>query len=181
MQVASYRGLETPFEYLWLLADDILIHCSPETADDPGHCTAYGCTDPTKFASPADTSTAIPAGYERITELPTAEGYQWNFGFSYDGFTFPTSVGGGANQGLCDYFGAWQRQQLMAGTVPSCLLLRIMERMRASVICMRLIVPRTRVRTVASACAVFNGTAKHGSRSNENLPKPKRKTMKINE
>lgn len=49
-------------------------------------------------------STAIPAGYERITELPTAEGYQWNFGFSYDGFTFPTSVGGGANQGLCDYF-----------------------------------------------------------------------------
>lgn len=104
VQVASYRGLETPFEYLWLLADDILIHCSPETADDPGHCTAYGCTDPTKFASPADTSTAIPAGYERITELPTAEGYQWNFGFSYDGFTFPTSVGGGANQGLCDYF-----------------------------------------------------------------------------
>lgn len=104
VQVTSYRGLETPFEYLWMLADDVLIHCSPETADDPGHCTAYGCTDPTKFASPADTSTAIPAGYERITELPTAEGYQWNFGFSYDGFTFPTSVGGGANQGLCDYF-----------------------------------------------------------------------------
>jgi len=77
--------------------------------------------------------------------------------------------------------GAWQRQQLMAGTVPSCLLVRLLERLRASVLWMRILVPRTRLRAVASACAVFNGTAKHGSRSNENLPKPKRKTMKINE
>lgn len=102
VQVTSYRGLETPFEYLWMLADDVLIHCTPDNAD--GHCTAYGCTDPTKFASPGDTSTAIPDGYVAITELPRTEGYIWNFAVSNDGFTFPTSVGGGANQGCCDYF-----------------------------------------------------------------------------
>ena len=102
VQVTSYRGLETPFEYLWMLADDVLIHCSPDSAD--GHCTAYGCTDPTKFASPGDTSTDIPDGYVAITELPRGEGYIWNFAVSNDGFTFPTSVGGGANQGCCDYF-----------------------------------------------------------------------------
>ena len=48
----------------------------------------------------------MPDGYVAITDLPRSDGYQWNFGFSYDGFTFPTSVGGGANQGLCDYI--WQ-------------------------------------------------------------------------
>ncbi|TFU91776.1 hypothetical protein E4T81_14860 [Barnesiella sp. WM24] len=104
VQCLSYRGLELPYEYLWLLADDLLVHCSPETADDPGHCTAYGCTDPAKFASPSDTATSIPDGYVPITELPTTEGYIWNFGFSYDGFTLPTSVGGASNQGMCDYF-----------------------------------------------------------------------------
>lgn len=104
VQCLSYRGLELPYEYLWLLADDLLVHCSPETADAPGHCTAYGCTDPTKFASPSDTATSIPDGYVPITELPTTEGYIWNFGFSYDGFTLPTSVGGASNQGMCDYF-----------------------------------------------------------------------------
>ncbi len=72
------------------------------------------------------------------------------------------------------------RQVLMVGTVPSCLLLRLMGRMRASVIWLRVIVPRTRMRTVASACAVFNGLQDNGSRSNENSPNPKRKAMKIN-
>ena len=104
VQVASYRGFETPFEYLWMLADDLLIYCTPETADSPGRCTAYGCIDPTKFTSPGDTSTIIPDGYVPITELPSAEGWQWNFGCSYDGFTLPTSVGASGNQGLCDYF-----------------------------------------------------------------------------
>lgn len=104
VQVTSYRGLETPFEYLWMLADDLLVHCAPETADDPGHCTAYGCADPTKFASPSDNATAIPDGYVPITELPATEGYIWNLSFSYDGFSLPISVGGSANQGVCDYF-----------------------------------------------------------------------------
>ena len=104
VQVTSYRGLEAPFEYLWFLADDLLVHCAPETESAPGHCTAYGCTDPTKFASPADNATTVPDGYVAITELPSVEGYIWNFGFSYDGFTLPTNIGGSSNQGMCDYF-----------------------------------------------------------------------------
>lgn len=104
VQVASYRGLETPFEYLWMLADDVLIHCTPDSENAQGTCTAFGCTDPTKFTSHSDNATTIPDGYVPITELPRAEGYCWNFGVSYDGFTFPTSVGGAANQGMCDYF-----------------------------------------------------------------------------
>ena len=102
VQVTSYRGLETPFEYLSMLADDVLIYYSPASAE--GKIIAYGCTDPTKFTSPDNRSTSIPDGYVPITELPRAGGYQWNFGFSYDGFTFPTSTGGSANQGLCDYY-----------------------------------------------------------------------------
>lgn len=102
VQVTSYRGLETPFEYLWMLADDVLIHCTLDS--EGGKCTAYGCTDPTKFTSHSDNATTVPDGYVAITELPRTDGYQWNFGVSYDGFTFPTSVGSGANQGLCDYF-----------------------------------------------------------------------------
>ena len=41
--------------------------------------------------------------------------------------------------------------------VPSCLLMRIMVRMRVSVVCMRVIVPRLRMRSLGSACAVFDG------------------------
>lgn len=102
VQCLSYRGLELPYEYLFLLADDILIHYTPDS--NGGRLTAYGCTDPTKFTSPPDSSTTIPDGYVAITDLPQTDGYQWNFGFSYDGFTFPTTIGGGVNQGLCDYF-----------------------------------------------------------------------------
>lgn len=116
VQVTSYRGLETPFEYLWLMADDILCYCDLEKQT----CTAYGCTDPTKFASPADNSTAIPDGYVAITELPKTEGYIWNFGLSYDGFTFPTSVDGGAASGMCDNF--WRQHISTANGWFGCLL-----------------------------------------------------------
>lgn len=104
VQCLSYRGLELPYEYLWLLADDILIHYTPDS--EGGRTVAYGCSDPTKFTSPADNATTIPDGYVAISDLPRADGYTWNFGFSYEGFTFPTSLGGGANQGMCDYL--WQ-------------------------------------------------------------------------
>lgn len=100
VQVGSYRGLEVPFEYLWLLADDILIRYLP----NEGRCVAYGCTDPAKFTSPADLATTVPDGYEPITDLPSGEGYIWNFAISEKGFTFPTSVGVGSTQGMCDYF-----------------------------------------------------------------------------
>ena len=101
VQVTSYRGLEAPFEFLWMLADDILIYRPPVSAGSKA--IAYGCTDPTKFTSPADNSTSIPDGYVPITEIPRDSGFQWNFGFSFDGFTFPTSIGATDNQGLCDF------------------------------------------------------------------------------
>ena len=41
--------------------------------------------------------------------------------------------------------------------VPFCLLLRIMVRLRVSVVCVRIIGPRMRMRTLGSACAVFDG------------------------
>lgn len=102
VQVASYRGLEAPFGYLWFLADDVLVHYSPDSAK--GRTTAYGCTDPTKFISPADNATVIPNGYVAITELPRRSDFVWNFGYSHEGFTFPINVGGNVNQGMCDYF-----------------------------------------------------------------------------
>ena len=46
---------------------------------------------------------------------------------------------------------------LLAGMVPFCLRMRLVVRMRVSVLCMRLIVPRMRMRTLGSACAVFDG------------------------
>ena len=41
--------------------------------------------------------------------------------------------------------------------VPFCLRMRLLVRMRVSVICLRFIVPRMRLRTLGSACAVFDG------------------------
>ena len=102
VQVTSYRGLETPFEYLWMLADDVLIYMTPSSAG--GRCTAYGCTDPTKFTSHSDNATTVPDGYKPITELPQGEGWIWNLAVNEDGFTFPTSVGAASNSGACDYF-----------------------------------------------------------------------------
>ena len=102
VQVASYRGLEAPFEYLWFYADDILIFYSPNSAE--GRTIAYGCTDPTKFTSPTGVPTVVPEGYIPITDLPRRSGSLWNFGFSYDGFTFGTSVTSSLNQGFCDHF-----------------------------------------------------------------------------
>lgn len=101
VQVASYRGLETPFEYLIMLADDVLVYHSPTEAKS----TAYVCDDPTKFTSPADSSTSVPDGYVAIAELPRNDGYQLTFKVSTTkGFTFPDAVGGAATKGLCDYF-----------------------------------------------------------------------------
>ena len=102
VQVTSYRGLETPFEYLWLLADDVLIYMTPSSAG--GRCTAYGCTDPAKFTSHSDNATTVPDGYLPITELPQTDGYIWNLAVNEDGFTFPISVGAATNAGVCDYF-----------------------------------------------------------------------------
>lgn len=47
--------------------------------------------------------------------------------------------------------------QAEAGMVPSSLLMRIMVRLRVSAVWVRILAPRMRLRTLGSACAVFDG------------------------
>ena len=98
VQVTSYRGLECPFEYLWHLADDVLIWHKSDVS------IAYVCEDPTKFTSHSDSAATVPDGYEAITELPRTEGYILQFAHSSKGYAFPETVGGASNAGGCDYF-----------------------------------------------------------------------------
>ena len=98
VQVTSYRGLEVPFEYLWMLADDVLIWHQTDKS------TAFVCEDPTKFTSHSDNATTVPNGYEAITELPRTDGYIDTVAFSSKGYTFPDKVGAGSTTGFCDYF-----------------------------------------------------------------------------
>lgn len=101
VQVLSYRGFETPTEYLFMLLDDIILHRVPETADDRGHSTVYGCAAPSKFASPNNAGVA-PEGYEPISEIPRTAGWIWQFSVSMAGFTLPSGVGAGSASGMCD-------------------------------------------------------------------------------
>lgn len=102
VQVTSYRGFEVPFEYLYMLADDVLIYHSPDSAE--ARSTAYLCEDHTKFTSHSDSATTVPDGYVAITNLPRAEGYIKTFGISTKGYSFPDAIGGSTNKGGCDYF-----------------------------------------------------------------------------
>ena len=101
-QVTSYRGLEVPFEYLWMLADDVLIRTYPDT--DKALTEAYLCEDYTKFTSPSDNATTVPNGYELIAELPRATDYILREQISKKGYAFPSAIGGSANTGWCDSF-----------------------------------------------------------------------------
>lgn len=99
VQVTSYRGLEVPFEYLWLLADDVLIWHQQDKS------TAFVCEDSTKFTSHSDNATTVPNGYEAITELPRNDGYINTVAFSSKGYTFPdNTTGAGSTTGFGDYF-----------------------------------------------------------------------------
>lgn len=100
--VTSYRGLEAPFEYLWLLADDVLIRHIPDT--EGGRSIAYLCQDPTKFTSHSDNATTVPDGYEEMCDLPRDSGYILHFAISTNGICFPDAIGGSSNQGACDYY-----------------------------------------------------------------------------
>ena len=85
VQVTSYRGLEVPFEYLWMLADDILVWNKEDSI------VAYLCEDPTKFTSHSDTATSVP-------DINTNS-------FSSKGYSFPDdTTGAGSTTGFCDYF-----------------------------------------------------------------------------
>ena len=83
VQVTSYRGLETPYEYLWMLADDVLIWHKADVS------IAYVCEDPTKFTSHSDSATTVPIGYEAITELPRTEGYVLSMAHSTKAIPLP--------------------------------------------------------------------------------------------
>lgn len=96
VQVVSYRGLEVPQEYLWLLADDVLVHHGVERS------VAYVCDDYTKFTSHSDNATTVPDGYIPISDLPRATGYILHCAHSSETYSFPESTGGSANTGYCD-------------------------------------------------------------------------------
>lgn len=99
IQVTSYRGLEAPFEYLWMLADDFLVW------NREGSVEGYLCEDPTKFTSHSDSATTVPTGYVLMAELPKSGGYIATNSFSSKGYSFPDSVAGAsATTGFCDYF-----------------------------------------------------------------------------
>ncbi|HAE42255.1 MAG TPA: hypothetical protein DCG34_04965, partial [Clostridiales bacterium] len=100
--VTSYRGFENPFEYLYLLADDVLIHHSPDT--ELNKSIAYLCEDPLKFTSHSDSAVNVPDGYVSIANLPRATGYILQLTHSDKGYSFPQSIGGAANIGACDQF-----------------------------------------------------------------------------
>lgn len=102
VEVTSYRGLEAPFEYLWMLADDILIHHA--SVEDGGKSVLYLCQDPTKFTSHSDNATDVPDGYVAMTELPRTDGYILTNAFSNDGYSFPDAIGGSSATGYCDQF-----------------------------------------------------------------------------
>lgn len=99
IQVTSYRGLEVPYEYLWMLADDVLVY-----TNDKSMSTVYVCDKPDRFTSHTDNATAIPDGYAAIAELPREEGFIKTFEISTKGYSFPATIGGGGNKGCCDYF-----------------------------------------------------------------------------
>lgn len=98
IQVTSYRGLEVPFEYLWMLADDVLIWHKEDVSE------AYVCEDPTKFTSHSDSATTVPTGYELASELPMASGYGLTLSHNAKGYSFINQIGGAANEGVCDYY-----------------------------------------------------------------------------
>lgn len=100
VQVTSYRGLEVPFQYLWMMADDVLVHFSAMTGGSK-KIIAYVCSNPSKFVSPTDNS-PVPDGYVPIAEIPNNDGYIMTFSISSEGYSFPESVGGNSNKGGCD-------------------------------------------------------------------------------
>ena len=98
IQVTSYRGLETPYEYLTMLADDLLVWHQQDKS------TIYLCEDPTKFTSHSDSATTVPNGYEPISTLPRHDGYGLTLDINAKGYSFIDKIGGSGNTGVCDYF-----------------------------------------------------------------------------
>lgn len=103
VQVSSWRGLEKPFLYNWLMCEDLLIH--HQTDAQGGISRAYVCDDPALFAQPlSDTNPAVPAGYVERAQLPRASGYGLKETINLYGDTLISEIGGSANTGVCDYY-----------------------------------------------------------------------------
>ena len=98
IQVTSYRGLETPFEYITHLADDILVWHKEDKSE------IYVCEDPSKFTSHSDSAATVPDGYVAQTELPRSSGFGLTLSLMENGYSFIDKIGGAANKGVTDYF-----------------------------------------------------------------------------
>ena len=102
VKVGSYRGWETPQQYLWEHCDDVIVHV--DKPSDGGQRLLYLCSQPEKFVTPADKATSVPAGYIEMGRLPNTSGYISQMGVA-NHYTFPNSVAGGAgNKDYCDYY-----------------------------------------------------------------------------
>lgn len=102
MKVCSYRGWEQPKQFLWVHNDDVIIHYTKPS--EGGEAKIYLCSDPAKFVTPADKATTVPDGYVELGLLPSSSGYIFAVGVA-NGYTFPSSVTGGAsNKSIGDYF-----------------------------------------------------------------------------
>lgn len=108
VNVFSYRGLENPYEYLYLLFDDVRIwHDSPDVENPESY--VYVGTDPSTFASPSSvTDKTVLPGYELLTAgVPRANGYISSMSVDSEkcmGFPTEVNVDAGASYKLCDYF-----------------------------------------------------------------------------
>ena len=108
VNVFSYRGLENPYEYLYLLFDDVRIwHDSPD--DENPESYVYVGNDPATFASPSSvTDKTVLPGYELLLAgVPRTNGYiSFVSVDSEKCMGFPTEVGvdAGGSYKLCDYF-----------------------------------------------------------------------------
>ena len=96
IEVTSYRGFEVPYEYLYMLADDVLIWHKEDKS------VAYLCQDPSKFTSHSDQAITAPEGYKPVADLPRRDGYIITLNLTADGIDFPKTTGG--NLGVKDYY-----------------------------------------------------------------------------
>lgn len=102
IKVGSYRGWETPQQYLWEHCDDVIVHV--DKPSDGGARLLYLCSDPSKFTTPADKAASVPDGYVELGRLPDNGGFISAMGVA-NGYSFPNSVAGGAgNKDYCDNY-----------------------------------------------------------------------------
>lgn len=102
VQVASYRGWEGCRRMLWEHNDDVRVWY--DKPSEGGGGLIYLCSDPAKFANPSNDRVKTLEGYKELGAVPNVAGYISEMGYA-DGWTFPTSVvGGAANKNYGDHW-----------------------------------------------------------------------------